>query len=84
MSRPWCWQVNIDPVTPPAWGELVAQDLANSYFYEYPGAGHGPSLAIDCARQMMIAFIQNPTGAPTMPARRRWRQSSSSPRRPPM
>jgi len=53
-----------DPVTPPAWGELVAQDLPNSNFYEYPGAGHAPSMAVDCARQMMIAFLKDPTRAP--------------------
>jgi pimeloyl-ACP methyl ester carboxylesterase len=53
-----------DPVTPPAWGELVAQDLPNSYLYEYTGAGHGPSMAVSCTRQMMIAFLKDPTRAP--------------------
>jgi hypothetical protein len=45
------------------WGEW-SRDLPNSYFYEYPGAGHAPSMAVDCARQMMIAFLQNPSRAP--------------------
>jgi pimeloyl-ACP methyl ester carboxylesterase len=53
-----------DPITPPSWGQLVTQDLSHSYFYEYTGAGHAPSLSIGCARQMMIGFIQNPSQAP--------------------
>lgn len=54
-----------DPVTPPEFGELAAGDLSNSFFYEFPGAGHGVSLALPCARQMTIAFFKNPQQAPS-------------------
>jgi pimeloyl-ACP methyl ester carboxylesterase len=53
-----------DPITPPAWGELAAEGLANSHFFEYPGLGHAPSLSNSCARDMMIAFLKNPAAAP--------------------
>jgi pimeloyl-ACP methyl ester carboxylesterase len=53
-----------DPITPPAWGKLVTEGLKNSYFFEYPGMGHAPSLSSDCARSMLLAFLQDPTRAP--------------------
>ncbi|MBN1936627.1 MAG: alpha/beta fold hydrolase [Anaerolineae bacterium] len=52
-----------DPVTPPAWGRRAAETLSNSYFFEYPGVGHGAS-AQDCGRKMMLAFLDNPAVAP--------------------
>ncbi len=57
-------QGEYDPITPPAWGQRAAETLTNSYFYLYPGVGHGASVA-ECPRQMMIAFIQNPGAAPS-------------------
>jgi pimeloyl-ACP methyl ester carboxylesterase len=53
-----------DPVTPPAWAKRAAQTLSKSYFFEYPGLGHGVSVDDACSRDMMIAFVQNPTTAP--------------------
>ncbi len=53
-----------DPVTAPSWGQHAAETLENSYFFEYPGVGHGASLAADCPRDMMIAFLDDPTTAP--------------------
>jgi len=52
-----------DPVTPPAWGRHVAETLSNGYLFEYPGVGHGAS-AQDCGREMMLAFLDDPTVAP--------------------
>lgn len=52
-----------DPVTPPAWSRHAAETLSHSYVYEYPGVGHGAS-AEPCAREMMIAFLDDPTTAP--------------------
>lgn len=52
-----------DPVTPPAWGQHAAQTLKNSYFYLYPGVGHGASV-VDCPREMMLAFLKDPQTAP--------------------
>jgi len=52
-----------DPIVPPGWGQQAAQTLTNSYFFEYPGMGHGASGA-DCPRTMMLAFLDDPTTAP--------------------
>jgi pimeloyl-ACP methyl ester carboxylesterase len=53
-----------DPITPPAWGFHAAETLDRSYVFEFPGVGHGVSLADDCPRGMMIAFLQNPSLPP--------------------
>jgi hypothetical protein len=53
-----------DPITPPAWGQRAAATLTNSYFFQYPGVGHGPSFAHDCPRAMMRAFLNDPHVAP--------------------
>jgi pimeloyl-ACP methyl ester carboxylesterase len=53
-----------DPITPPAWGHRVTETLENSYYYEYPGVGHGASTVEGCPRQMTLAFIESPTQAP--------------------
>jgi pimeloyl-ACP methyl ester carboxylesterase len=51
-----------DPVTPPAWGHHAAETLSRSYFFEYPGVGHGAS-AQECGREMMRAFWADPAVA---------------------
>jgi pimeloyl-ACP methyl ester carboxylesterase len=53
-----------DPVTPPEYGELVAGYLSNSYYFELPGIGHDILVASECARELIGAFIANPTQAP--------------------
>ncbi len=53
-----------DPVTPPAWGMLAAETLGSSYFYEFPGFGHGVSILGNCPTQLTQAFVNNPTVAP--------------------
>lgn len=53
-----------DPITPPAWGFRAAQTLENAYAYEFPGIGHGASVADKCPLNMMIAFLQNPNQEP--------------------
>lgn len=52
-----------DPIVPPGWGQSAAGTLTNSYFFEYPGMGHGVSLG-DCPRGMMLAFLDDPSVAP--------------------
>jgi len=52
-----------DPIVPPGWGQRAAETLTNSYFFEYPGMGHGVSSG-DCPRSMMFAFLDNPSAAP--------------------
>ncbi len=53
-----------DPVTPPEWGGMVADDLERSYYYEFPGLGHGVSLSADCPLEITIAFLRTPGLAP--------------------
>jgi pimeloyl-ACP methyl ester carboxylesterase len=53
-----------DPITPPAWAHHVAQTLEIAYVYEYPGIGHGASVAHDCPRSMLIAFLDDPVQTP--------------------
>lgn len=53
-----------DPVTPPEYGQLVAENLSNSYFFEFPGEGHNVIVASECARSIAGAFIDDPTQAP--------------------
>jgi len=55
---------NFDPITPPEWGQQVADTLSNAYFYNYPSGGHGPTLGNDCAAEMALAFLADPTVAP--------------------
>ncbi len=53
-----------DPITPPEWGDLIAEGFSNSYVYVYPNAGHGASISSECATQMLIAFLNDPTTPP--------------------
>jgi pimeloyl-ACP methyl ester carboxylesterase len=45
-----------DPVTPPSWGDHVAQSLKNVKHFIVPGAGHGSS-ATGCAPKLMGEFL---------------------------
>jgi pimeloyl-ACP methyl ester carboxylesterase len=49
-----------DPITPPDWGRMVATDLSNSYFREFPRNGHWVTRSSQCALKMALAFWQNP------------------------
>lgn len=53
-----------DPITPPRWGELAAQNLSHSYFIEFPGLGHGTSVADECAFSIVQAFLDDPLVLP--------------------
>ncbi len=52
-----------DPNTPPPWGRRALRTLNNAYLYEFPGYSHTPSRSA-CAREMTLAFFDNPTKAP--------------------
>jgi pimeloyl-ACP methyl ester carboxylesterase len=47
---------NLDPVTPPVWGELVASRLTPSRHIVVPGAGHGVS-SLGCLPKLISEFI---------------------------
>lgn len=53
-----------DPITPPAWGRLVAESLDQAYFYEFPANGHWVTRSSGCALAMMLAFLEQPNSAP--------------------
>jgi len=54
-----------DPVTPPAWGEVVAETLSNSFCFEFPGVGHGASISgEECPLSIALAFLDDPTTEP--------------------
>src|SRR6266540_1467693 len=50
-----------DPITPPVWGRMVAQNFSNAHFYEFPENGHWVTRSSSCALQMSMAFWENPT-----------------------
>ena len=51
---------DLDPVTPPRWGEEVLEGLTNARHLVAPGAGHGV-IARGCADDLVAEFIE--TGA---------------------
>jgi pimeloyl-ACP methyl ester carboxylesterase len=56
-----------DPITPPAYGELAAQTLSNSFYFLFAGQGHGQlfnPLAPGCAINLVAAFLDDPTTRP--------------------
>ena len=58
-------QGEYDPVTPPANGMLAAQTLSKSYFFLFPGVGHGVASPISsCPDDITNAFWETPTEKP--------------------
>lgn len=53
-----------DPITPPEWGQLVAANLSQSYYFQFPGVGHGASLSGECPLNVTLAFLDDPTSEP--------------------
>lgn len=55
-----------DPITPPAWGQIAADSLPNSYFYEFPAMGHGviDVLSKPCPTSIALQFLKDPTQTP--------------------
>jgi pimeloyl-ACP methyl ester carboxylesterase len=51
-----------DPATPPMFGQQVAAELPNSFYFEFPNQGHVPTGAdsTGCAMQVATAFLENP------------------------
>ena len=53
-----------DPITPPAWGQVAADSLSNSYFYTFPGVGRGVIDGGDCPVSVAQSFLDAPGAAP--------------------
>ena len=47
---------DVDPVTPPAWGEQVAKDLPNARHVVVPATGHGV-IGTPCGARLIEAFL---------------------------
>jgi pimeloyl-ACP methyl ester carboxylesterase len=54
-----------DPITPPSNGQEVAQDLSHSYYFLFPGQGHGEEYSSACSDQIVSAFEDNPDQQPS-------------------
>jgi pimeloyl-ACP methyl ester carboxylesterase len=53
-----------DPITPPAWGNLAAKTLSNSYVFTFRGVGHGAVDTSPCANAILTAFLDDPDSEP--------------------
>ena len=53
-----------DPITPPRWAKGAAEKLGNSFFFVFPGFGHGVTRESDCALDIMLQFLNDPTTKP--------------------
>jgi pimeloyl-ACP methyl ester carboxylesterase len=49
-----------DPITPPRWGQLIAETLAAAQVVVLPGAGHDAG-TVACGRDLAVAFLHDPS-----------------------
>ncbi|TYP87568.1 alpha/beta hydrolase [Blastococcus xanthinilyticus] len=54
----------LDPITPPSWGEELAEQLPNSYLVRFPSTGHGVLPSRDCAVRIAEDFLDDPRSEP--------------------
>ena len=52
---------DLDPVTPPSWGDAVSRHLGNARHVVVPGTGHG-AIATGCGLQLAHDFIEHASG----------------------
>ncbi len=53
-----------DPVTPPSFGQQVADTLENAFYVEFPGLGHNVFADSSCARDIVAEFLEAPSTMP--------------------
>jgi pimeloyl-ACP methyl ester carboxylesterase len=53
-----------DPVTPPSFGQLVADTLENAFYVEFPGLGHYVFADSSCSRDIVAEFLEAPNTMP--------------------
>lgn len=53
-----------DPITPPSWGQLVADKLSRGYYFEFSSAGHNVGQDNPCVEEIKQAFMDDPTAVP--------------------
>ncbi len=54
-----------DPITPPSNGQEVTHHLSHSYYFLFPGQGHGQEYSSDCSNQIISAFEDHPDQQPS-------------------
>jgi pimeloyl-ACP methyl ester carboxylesterase len=54
----------LDPITPAKWAESAASHLPNSFYFLFPGGGHGVIDLNECTQGIMQAFLDDPTQEP--------------------
>ena len=52
---------DLDPVTPPSYGEKIAETLPNATHAQIPFTSHGVFSDRRCARQLAASFLDDPT-----------------------
>ena len=53
-----------DPITPPAFAELAAGTLEQSYLFTFPTVGHGAATDGECPAGIIQAFLEDPALPP--------------------
>jgi pimeloyl-ACP methyl ester carboxylesterase len=53
-----------DPITPPAFGDVVARTLSRAYVYTFPDTGHAAVGSSACADTILASFLDNPSQQP--------------------
>lgn len=55
---------DLDPITPPRWGEQIAGNLSEAFFVQFPFTGHGSLPSHDCAVGIASDFLDEPGSEP--------------------
>lgn len=54
-----------DQITPPSYGQEVADAASTAWYVEVPGVGHAPlTSAGECGVALLVAFVEDPTTEP--------------------
>ncbi|RBY78503.1 transporter [Blastococcus sp. TF02-09] len=56
---------DLDPITPPRWGDQIAGQLSESVFVQFPSTGHGALPSRACAVAITGDFLDEPDREPT-------------------
>ncbi|SDE87510.1 TAP-like protein [Blastococcus fimeti] len=55
---------DLDPITPPRWGEQIAGDLSEAFYVQFPFTGHGSLPSHACAVDITEDFLDEPDQEP--------------------
>ncbi|PJF45047.1 MAG: hypothetical protein CUN55_00910 [Phototrophicales bacterium] len=53
-----------DPITPPQWAKIARETLSNSYYFSFPGLGHGVIDGHPCVSKIFSDFLDDPYTQP--------------------